>query len=48
MQFNNPFDIGAAFDNFTFTEVGTLSDVPEPATFTLAGVAIAFAALRRR
>ncbi len=48
VHYNNPVSFGAAFDNFTFTEVGNLSDVPEPATFTLAGVAIAFAALRRR
>jgi len=48
LQYNSPGNFGAAFDNFTFTEVSGLSGVPEPATFTLAGVALLLAVLRRR
>ncbi len=48
VQFNPATFYGAGLDNFTYTEVGDPPNVPEPATFTLAGLAIAFAALRRR
>ncbi|MBL8177944.1 MAG: hypothetical protein JNK48_24920 [Bryobacterales bacterium] len=47
LQYNSPASFGAAFDDFTFTDPGA-SNVPEPATFTLAGAAFAMAALLLR